>query len=554
MNRQQIVESRAQQPRRSTLRTILSLLCLILVVLVLLGFIVAGVVTTIDAMRGHPGETMSHVGLWFTTVVVPIMQGIVVLALFPTGYAVWRKLRTHQLEDKEKLAKITALASTTKLAEYAIERGYNAKMTVDGVTTEVISPDSIRPASRVATNSYEIEQKQQEEVKQLVPPRKSGRELIEDGTVQAALSQGKIILGYDEQNILKMMKVVNFFSCILGGIPNSGKSSTAFWILVQLIWAGVHIILVDPHMHYQSEDGNKGLAQELEPFRFAYLPQFPPCDMENPAVVLARVKWMKNDLLRRKKPGYVVRASEILIIVFDEFNSVIEIEEISKELADDLAYIEREGRKYGVHVMLLGHRWAQQDIGNIKIRTCASNILAHRFNDETQGKILLGQSDGKRVLELDPGYYWLRSIMAGVLAKIYTPYLAAPDVPLVLEAMRGGMAAFPAQVVDADPSGVQSKVESGTGSSRPKMQSTIPSNNQAESDAVQADDKPVDRTFPFDPLKLEKVHRLVVQKRNQNEIICEVWEVQENTRAFRAAREEFRDMLAYIASMTGRRE
>lgn len=67
------------------------------------------------------------------------------------------------------------------------------------------------------------------------------------------------------------------------------------------------------------------------------------------------------------------------------------------------------------------------------------------------------------------------------------------------------------------------------------------------------DEKPAPPStqYSFDFSKLKQVRELVLAQRNQNEIICEVWGVQENTRAFRVAKEEFRQMLAYLASLAG---
>jgi len=62
---------------------------------------------------------------------------------------------------------------------------------------------------------------------------------------------------------------------------------------------------------------------------------------------------------------------------------------------------------------------------------------------------------------------------------------------------------------------------------------------------------PLDATFPFDMKKFRHAQKRLLAKETQNKIICEVWDVQENTRAFRAAKEEFQLMLAYLASMVG---
>ncbi len=169
-------------------------------------------------------------------------------------------------------------------------------------------------------------------------------------------SKDKILLGSgtrdDGSRALWGIPRKDYFSTIAGGLPSSGKTTTAFWILVQQILIGARLILIDPHMHYQSEDGSKSLTKELRPFENSYV--FPPIDTSSPGAILQRIKWMKHTVNERKRAGYVARLSDIVILVIDEFNSVCELEEIRRVLADDLSYIEREGRKFGVHLMLPG--------------------------------------------------------------------------------------------------------------------------------------------------------------------------------------------------------
>lgn len=242
------------------------------------------------------------------------------------------------------------------------------------------------------------------------------RSLYDNGTLLHAIQADKIIMGWGEKGQLLRIARKQYFSAIAGGIPSSGKTTTAFWVIVQQILIGAKLILVDPHMNYESEDGEKSLTQELSAFSSSFL--FPPCDASLSGPIMQRVKHMKNLIDQRKRPGYIVKASDTVLMVFDEANSVFDMEEIRDELAADLAYIQREGRKFNVHTMIIGHRWSRDDIGKVQIRTVASTIMAHKQNDENQAGLLVGRSNAKKVLELTPGTYLYRSINP-LRSKVY---------------------------------------------------------------------------------------------------------------------------------------
>jgi hypothetical protein len=272
------------------------------------------------------------------------------------------------------------------------------------------------------------------------------RDLYESGALFKAIRSGRIILGHGEkegQHKVWSIPHKAYFSTIAGGLPASGKTTTAYWIIVQQILIGAKIILVDPHMHYQDEEGNTSLTKELKPFQRSYV--FPPIDASSPNAILQRVKWMRHTVDTRKRPGYIAKLSDSVILVIDECNSVFDLEEIRDELANDLSYIQREGRKFGVHTMLLGHRWSRDDIGKVNIRTVASTVMAHKQNDENQAAILVGKANVKYVLDLTSGLYMFRSINPLVddegekeysLTRVQTPMISAHDASWVLQLKR----------------------------------------------------------------------------------------------------------------------
>ena len=104
-------------------------------------------------------------------------------------------------------------------------------------------------------------------VPQLEGPKiRYARDLYETGKLFEAIKQGQDTAGSgtreDGSRALWGIPRKDYFSTIAGGLPSSGKTTTAFWILVQQILIGARLILIDPHMHYQSEDGSKSLTKD----------------------------------------------------------------------------------------------------------------------------------------------------------------------------------------------------------------------------------------------------------------------------------------------------
>ena len=354
------------------------------------------------------------------------------------------------------------------------------------------------------------------------PKIRYARDLYETGKLFEAIRNDKIILGHgvreDGTSTVWGIPRKHYFSTIAGGLPSSGKTTTAFWILVQQILIGARLILIDPHMHYQSEDGNTSLTKELKPFQSSYV--FPPIDTSSPGAILQRIKWMKHTVDERKRPGYVARLSDMVILVIDEFNSVCELEEIRRVLADDLAYIEREGRKFGLHLMLLGHRWSKDDIGKVNIRTVASTVMAHKQNDEGQAAVLVGSKKHvAEVLSLTPGSYMFRSVNAMVddtgaqeyrLTKVQTPMISAHDASWVLQLK----AEVEAWLATSEPTShpTSTPIDFGTYRSRTK---SLEQPNEVESDP------------DLSPELLSLMHNVMEMEAQgpytQKEVIAQVW-------------------------------
>jgi len=273
-------------------------------------------------------------------------------------------------------------------------------------------------------------------------PVPTARQLFEDGTIQQATKRGNIILGYHDDGNIKILPYDLLYSADLGGVGGSGKTTTAFWIALQEIMAGTKLIIVDPHLHIRRNGIALGLGRLLEPFTKSHL--FEPCG-NDPKQIIERVRWMRDENRRRQQPQINLQDEPQILMVIDEFNSIVTIGEIQKELTNSIATIQREGRKVGLFYLLIAHKWAKQDVLDIRLRTNAATVMAHYYNDIGQADMLLGK-DGRLCQQLKAGSYVLRGLMTGELSKVHTPNITEQDIPFLLDVL----GYTPNKVVEAD--------------------------------------------------------------------------------------------------------
>ncbi len=251
-----------------------------------------------------------------------------------------------------------------------------------------------------------------------------------------AIQQRRLIIGYEQSGSLRFGSWLDLYSCAIAGVSGSGKTTTVLFLLYQSVLHGAKIILVDPHIHEPEES----LAARLMPLGTAL--GYRPVDdsIEN---ILRAVRYLSKEVARRKDSGY---KTPVLMFVIDEFNAVMRQLKAAgheKELAELLLSIAQEGRKFGVFAMLIGQRWAHEEIGGANIRSSLASQLVHRFTDENQAKLLIGGRNGPKCLELPTGHYLFRDT-SGVLKEMVTPYTDEQDIYTVLSLLGRADAPAPA--------------------------------------------------------------------------------------------------------------
>jgi hypothetical protein len=308
------------------------------------------------------------------------------------------------------------------------------------------------------------------------------------------------------------------------GSSSTGKSNTVYGKALEAVEKGALLLPVDQHAG--KEDS---LARKLAPLRKAFKRSVAITDDE----VLAAFDLFKAEFERRvncpcgKQARRCAACSEKLVLICDEMNRMVRNERLVKPLKEIVAICGEESRGFGMYGWFLSQKCA----GLKWLRDSAITVIAHRLTRFEEAKLACNEDRkaANRLLRFPVGRTFVYGVDFDGLLELQQPLY---DVPAIVE---------------SDLTYVESEEESEEDIHEVKTESL----SSAANDTVPTDGQPTDRTFPFDAEKFRQAQKKLLAQRNQNDIICEVWQVQENTRAFRAAKEEFRLMLAYLASMAG---
>jgi hypothetical protein len=361
----------------------------------------------------------------------------------------------------------------------------------------------------------------QEAIETSAAPVLTFSELLQAGIVQAAIAQGKMLLGYVNGS-LRYGSWLDLYSAGIGGVSGSGKSTTVRFLLFQAILAGARLVMIDPHI----DEPTESLAAQFTAFKDVHA--LAPCG-EDAREVTKRVRWLHKTFLHRKEAGIKGPA---LIFVLDEANAALRRlpDDIKKELSDLLLTISQEGRKFGIFAMIIAQRWSEQDLGGkpygAAIRSSLASTLAHRFTDQEQAKKLIGGREGAKCLNLEQGHYYFRDTN-GALNETITPPTYDTD------------GAFIQSLLDA---------ENGAGSDENAVQEMglIPAPFKRETTTGELAENADLHTLA------RRVVAMQVQGRNKVEIMREIWGVNPGASdAYKAANAEYTQVMTLISEMIG---
>jgi hypothetical protein len=251
------------------------------------------------------------------------------------------------------------------------------------------------------------------------PEIQTFHELLRAGVIQQAIREGKIVHGYVNGK-LRYGTWQDMYSCGIGGVSGSGKTTTIRFYLFQALLQHALLMMIDPHLHEPEES----LAAQFLMFPHSHI--LPPCD-GNARDIMERIVWLDKELQRRKAQGI---KGPLIFLVIDEFNEVMRIAQTRAALARLLLEIAQGGRKFGIVCFLIGQRWSDQDLGGknmgAAIRGSLPSVIAHRFTDQDQAGKLIGSRHSAACLELPQGTHLFRDTQ-GVLVEKVTPDTVMED-------------------------------------------------------------------------------------------------------------------------------
>lgn len=424
---------------------------------------------------------------------------------------------------KQEQAKTVMYQAVPALLKYTVDSGHNFKGYGVEITSYLSNVHTI-PALEAKPD-----------LQQIAAPVKSFYELLTDGTVQSAIREEKMLLGYT-QGVIRHGSWLDLYSCGIGGVSGSGKTTTVRFLLFQAVLAGAKLVMVDPHI----ENIEESLAAQFTCFTNTHL--FKPCG-DTPSLILQRVQALKKELASRKRTG---RKTPFVILVIDEFNAVMRDKQVREEVAELLVSIAQEGRKFGLFAMLIGQRWASQDIGGADIRTSLASTLAHRFTDENQAGLLVGGRNAPKCLELPQGNFLFRDTN-GVLSSMTTPNTVVDDGPYIQHLLR----ISPETSIRNQPESSVKPVESRslTVVQRGDLTLVKPDRNLLESSVESSSESPSNEALD---LLAIRIIQMQAQGMNKGEIIKALWGVAPGASdRYNQAQEAYQQAMQYMSDKLG---
>ena len=336
---------------------------------------------------------------------------------------------------------------------------------------------------------------------------------------------------YPENGHLEIVSPDNYKTAWFVGGSNMGKTNTVYGKVADAVRWGAKLIICDPHAAKPDS-----LTNKLSDFHHALLLPVARTDAE---IYKAIMTFLEEFKARRDVDK---SCHQKILIVIDEVNGLakhplkindkdVKMQMFLQELAETCGYEARGFNMYGYFI-------SQKVAGLSWLRNAMMTVFVHGLLMESEAK--LAANNDRKLTEQVMGFKKGRTLVYGYEIEptiLQQPLYGSPkeEHPSTYPGHES-LTVQTAQASD-DPYSVSYSAPYSAGYS---------ASSSTEHGGVQGN-KPMEYAFEGDMLKLKKVLQGLADRKTQVEIVCEVWEVEKNTRAYNKGVEEYREMLAWLA-------
>ena len=258
---------------------------------------------------------------------------------------------------------------------------------------------------------------------------------------QGAIGHGEeLLLGFDAegQPIRRPWKQLK--AVLILGLQGGGKTTTACWLLVQVVLGGGRLAVIDKHAHSQEDS----LYAKLRPLQGCFA-----CPVgDAPATALEVVRFVRSVFDARLAGAPL---SYPLLLVVDEFSAIMRqggtdgpwatVAETLVALLEDLNF---EGRKHWCYAICIGQAANASRSGGTEVRDTFNTRIVHAMR-EKQSQMLSLTEQKQQIARLMAGqvYIDIEGPEEPFFAQI--PYLTEDDLQFVATHLR-----LPAAQVQAE--------------------------------------------------------------------------------------------------------
>lgn len=207
-----------------------------------------------------------------------------------------------------------------------------------------------------------------------------------------------ILLGHDRKGKEVRRLLSDLKSILILGAPGGGKSSTASWIVSQIIERGGRIAIIDRHAR-----SDESLSAMLSPFEAAFL-QAPA---STPQDAMDTIQFA-DDILQSRIDGTQPCDTPFLLVI-DEMSDIMrqlgqksQWGQVAQSMAGCVEQFNTGGRKYNCFTLCIGQISNASRTGGTEIRDLFNTRLIHGMK-ESQSRIILPKEFARTVSNLATG-------------------------------------------------------------------------------------------------------------------------------------------------------